>query len=363
MARVHGGEKVETFRATNLTQDDPVRTHTQGVLHEVANGDGAFAFQVRRPGFQRQPVRLLQTKLGGVLDGQHTLAGIDHLRHGVEHGRFTRTRTAGNHHVEAAGTGDLERRTHIVGHRAKALHHVQRDRLLGEFTNRDRGALEAERRNDDVHTRTVLETGVSQRRGLVNAAADLVHDTLGDLEKMLFIAELNRRDFELTLDFDVGLFRTVDHDIRNIRVLKQFLEGTKAEKFVDENLFQSKLLTAVERQFQLGQHFHDDRAEFFGQLFLVERGCRFGIYPFQQSRKDLFLDFVYRCAETFILVGFLLNRIGAFRQPRHGVTLVRGSSTLRFFTRKGNRIDRRKLLSSSLVFRCFCSIIVFRRRF
>ena len=28
MAGVHGGEKVETFRATNLTKDDPVGTFT-----------------------------------------------------------------------------------------------------------------------------------------------------------------------------------------------------------------------------------------------------------------------------------------------------------------------------------------------
>ncbi|MEO0441874.1 MAG: hypothetical protein AAF067_13500 [Pseudomonadota bacterium] len=132
---------------------------------------------------------------------------------------------------------------------------------------------------------------------------------------MFFIAELNRRDFKLTLDFNVGLFRAVDHDIRNIRVLEQFLQRTKAEQFVDQNLFQSKLLAAVQGQLELGQHFHDDRAEFFGQLFLVKRGCRFGIYPFEQSRKNLFLDLVNGCAEAFIFVGFLGKWIGAFRQP------------------------------------------------
>ena len=56
-----------------------------------------------------------------------------------------------------------------------------------------------QRRNDDVHTRAVFQAGVSQRRGLVNTAANLVHDTLSDLEKVLFIAEPDRRDDELTL--------------------------------------------------------------------------------------------------------------------------------------------------------------------
>src|SRR3546814_7929437 len=75
MAGVHRGEQVETLRAADFAQDDAVGAHAQGVLDEVADGDRALALQVRRAGFQRQPVRLLQAKLRRVLDGQHALAG------------------------------------------------------------------------------------------------------------------------------------------------------------------------------------------------------------------------------------------------------------------------------------------------
>src|SRR6185312_2384375 len=91
VAGIHRGEEVETLRAANFAEDDPVRPHTQGVLDQIADGDRALAFEVRWTGFQRQPVRLLQAKLGGVLDRQHALARVDHLRHRVEHGRLART--------------------------------------------------------------------------------------------------------------------------------------------------------------------------------------------------------------------------------------------------------------------------------
>ena len=47
----------------------------------------------------------------------------------------------------------------------------------------------SERRHDDVHTAAVLETGVGQQGRLVDAAADLVHDALRDLEQVGLVAE------------------------------------------------------------------------------------------------------------------------------------------------------------------------------
>ena len=99
----------------------------------------------------------------------------------------------------------------------------------------------------------------------------MVHDALGDLEQMLFIAELDRGELELALFLDVSLFRPVHHDIGNIRIIEQFFERAKAEQFIDQNFFERELFAAVQGEFELRQHFHDDRAEFFGELFLVER--------------------------------------------------------------------------------------------
>src|SRR5688572_32664092 len=64
--------------------------------------------------------------------------------------------------VHPAGTGDLERGRHLVAHRTEVPEHVDGDRLLGELTNRDRRAAQAERRDDHVDAAAVLETGRSE---------------------------------------------------------------------------------------------------------------------------------------------------------------------------------------------------------
>jgi hypothetical protein len=57
------------------------------------NRDCTLTFEVRRAGFQRQPVRLLQPQFGRVLDCQHAFARVDHLRQGVEHRGLARAGT------------------------------------------------------------------------------------------------------------------------------------------------------------------------------------------------------------------------------------------------------------------------------
>ena len=129
---------------------------------------------------------------------------------------------------------------------------------------------------------------------MVNAATDLVHDALRDLEQMFFVTKLDRRNLELSLFFDIGLQRAINHDIGNVRIAEQLFKRTKAEQFVDEHFFQSKLFAAVKRQLEFGQHFKNDRAEFFGQLFFIQRCRRFGVHTLQKARENLFFDFVYR---------------------------------------------------------------------
>src|SRR5205085_3469795 len=122
------------------------------------------------------------------------------------------------------------------------------------------GAAQAERRNDDVDAAAVLEAGVTQGAGLVDAAADLVHDPLRDLEQMLLVAELDLRDLELALAFDVGLLGAVDHDIAYRRVGEQLFERAEAEELVDQHFLERELLAPIERNLQLDKHFRDNRA-------------------------------------------------------------------------------------------------------
>src|SRR3546814_5105663 len=103
-----------------------------------------------------------------------------------------------------------------------------------------RGAAQAEWRHDHIDAAAILQTGVGQWCGLIDAAAHLVDDALGDLEKMLLIAKLDRRELKLALLFNVGLFGAVHHDICYLRVGQQFLKRAKTQQFVAQHLFQSE---------------------------------------------------------------------------------------------------------------------------
>ncbi len=73
VAGVHRLEHVQRFARTHFADDDPIRTHTQTVLHQIALSHFAAAFDVRRPRFQANDVRLLELQFRRVFDRDHAL--------------------------------------------------------------------------------------------------------------------------------------------------------------------------------------------------------------------------------------------------------------------------------------------------
>src|SRR3546814_20097955 len=100
--------------------------------------------------------------------------------------------------------------------------------------------------SSDVCSSDLLEPRVGERRRLVDAAADLVADALRDLEQMLFVAKLDRRDDQLALALDIGLIGAVDHDDRNIGVRQQLLQRAETEQYVAEHLYDRDSLAGVQ---------------------------------------------------------------------------------------------------------------------
>ena len=198
-------------------------------------------------------------------------------------------------------------------------------------------------RHDHVDAAAVRKTGVGKRRGLVDAAADLVHDALGDLEQMLFVTELDLRELQLSLLFDEGLLRAVHHDVADVGIVQQLFQGPEAEQFVDQHLFQRELFAAVEVDLQFGEHLADDRPEFLGQFVLRQHRGRFGVDAFEEAREHLLLDLVNGGLETLDLRRSLLaGSCNAVLKARHGVGLLRGG-----IGRVGERgaFNRRELLA------------------
>jgi hypothetical protein len=98
---VHRLQHVEGLGAPDLADDDAVGAHTQRIAHELALGDLTDPFDVRWARFHLHDVRLLQTQLNGVFDGDHPFVAVDVLRHRVQQCRFAGAGAARDQHVEA----------------------------------------------------------------------------------------------------------------------------------------------------------------------------------------------------------------------------------------------------------------------
>ena len=269
MAGVHGLQQVERLGSADFADDDAFRAHTQAVADQFAHRDLAFAFDVGRPGFQPHHVGLLQLQFGGVLAGDDALVVFDELGQAVQQRGLAGTGTAGDQHVAADAADDLQDLGAFRRDRAELDELVERQLVLLELTNGERGAVDRQRRHDGVDARAVGEAGVADRRGFVDAPADLADDALADVEQLLVVAEADAGLLDLAGDFDEHRAGAVDHDVGDVVARQQRLQRTVAEHVVAD---------VVEQLFLLGDRHHDvlDRDDLVDDVadFLARRTRR-----------------------------------------------------------------------------------------
>ena len=108
VAGVHRLQQVECLGSADFADDDALRPHTQAVLDQIAHGDLAFAFDVGRPRFQADHVRLLELQFGGVLAGDDALVLVDELGETVQQRGLAGAGAAGDERVDPAAAHDAE---------------------------------------------------------------------------------------------------------------------------------------------------------------------------------------------------------------------------------------------------------------
>src|SRR4029078_9299190 len=94
----------------------------------------------------------------------------------VEQGGLACSRPAAHDDVAPSSYGPLEQVSHAT--RAEL---AQRDRLGTKAPDRDAGAVDRERRYDDVDARAVRQPGVDDWAGSVDSQAERRHDPLDQL--------------------------------------------------------------------------------------------------------------------------------------------------------------------------------------
>ena len=236
MAGIHGLQQIEGFGSAHLADDDAVGTHTQAVLDEIAHGDLALAFEVRRPRLKPDHMRLLQLQLGRVLAGDDALVVVDIAGHAVEQGRLARTGAAGNDDVAAHAADDGEQGAALGRDRAEFHELIERQPVALEFADGEGRTVEGERRGDHIDAAAVGQARVADRARFVDAAADLAHDALADIHQLRIVGEADIGGLDLALDLDIGRVGAIHHDVGDFVAGEQRLERPVAENVVADVL-------------------------------------------------------------------------------------------------------------------------------
>ena len=203
---------------------------------------------------------------------------------------------------------------------------VERELVLLELSDGERGAVDRERRHDDVDARAVRQARVADRRGFVDAAADLADDALADVQKLLVVAEPDAGLLDLALDFDVGRAGAVHHDVGDVVARQQRLERPVAEHVVADVVEQFLLLGDRHHDVLDRDDLVDDVADFLARGIGVELGELRQIDRLDQRAEDRALGLV-------VVLG--VPRIDRRRRERrarlvrHAVALARASGRRR----------------------------------
>src|SRR5229473_4587595 len=197
MAGVHGLQQVERFRSADFADDDAFRTHAEAVADQFAHRYLTFTLDVGWTGFQAHHMRLLQLKFRGVFAGNDAFVVLDELGEAVEQRGLAGAGTARDQHVATDAADDLQNLRAVRRDRSKLDQLVQGQLVFLEFADRQCGAVDRQRWNDGVDARAVGKACVADRRGFVDAAADLADNALADVQELLIVAETNARALNL----------------------------------------------------------------------------------------------------------------------------------------------------------------------
>src|SRR5215813_6800510 len=242
MARVHRLQHVKCFRAAHLAYDDSVRTHAQGIPHQIALCHLPRAFEAGRPSFQTDHVRLLKLQLCRILDGDNAFTVINELAHGVQQRRLAGTGTARDQNIEPRPGGDLQQSSHGRRHRAVFDHSRHIITVAWEFADGDAGTVNRQRRQDDVDPAAVWQAAIHHRTGFVNAPSDSCRNLLRHRCNVIIVAESYRDPFQLTLSLDINVTWPIDHDIVNRFIQQERTQRPVAGHVVRNLVCELKLL-------------------------------------------------------------------------------------------------------------------------
>jgi hypothetical protein len=163
MARIHSLQHIEGFSPADFAHDDTIRPHTEGILYEITDGNGPFAFDIGRTGFQSHHMRLLKSKFGSIFNGYDSFVRRNKRRKYIQRRRFPGTGTPADEDIQPGFHAGPEENSHIFIKGSKGNEIFHGKRILGEFTDGHAGTDEGKGRNHHIHSGTIRKSGIHKR--------------------------------------------------------------------------------------------------------------------------------------------------------------------------------------------------------
>src|SRR5690349_5831454 len=113
MTGVHCLQHVYALCATDLTQDDPIRTHAESILDEFTLRDFTPALNIGRTRLKANDVILPQLQFGRILDRDDTFIIRDETGHDIEQGRFSGSSSTRDEDVQSGLNDGLQEFTDL----------------------------------------------------------------------------------------------------------------------------------------------------------------------------------------------------------------------------------------------------------
>lgn len=169
-ARVHGDEKVQGLGLADLSDEEAVGAHAQGLLDQAPQADLSDALKVGRPGLHGHAVTVAQGQLEDLLAGDDPLRARDRSGQRPDHGGLAGLGGARDQDVEAGLHGGVQKGGDLAAQRAHAHQVGGAGGTGGVLADVDRPVLGGNGWDDDVEPLSPGELGVDEGAGQVQAA-------------------------------------------------------------------------------------------------------------------------------------------------------------------------------------------------
>ncbi len=109
MPRIHCLQHIERFAATTLADDDAVRPHAERISHQIANGDGTSALNIRGSGLKPNDMILGESQFGGIFNRDNAICCGEVAAEHIQKCGLSRACAAGYHNVLAELNADTQK--------------------------------------------------------------------------------------------------------------------------------------------------------------------------------------------------------------------------------------------------------------